>query len=84
MSQLDILSSLIFGKFMNRRAVCYVSEMGVLPRTSNIFKLLKLYFAKMDLMKLSFKKTEKFPSRLIHSIVFTPEVELHAMLKITF
>ena len=74
--QLDILSSLIFGKSMNFRAVSFVNEIGVLPRTSNIFNLLKLFFLKMELMKLSFKKMEKFPSRLIHSMVFTPKFQI--------
>ena len=71
--QLDILSSLIFGNSMNFSAVFFVSGTAVLPRTSKIFKFSKAFSLKIEHIKESVRKTEKFPSKLIHSIFFTPE-----------
>ena len=71
--QLDILSSLIFGNAMNFSAVIFVSGTAVLPRTSKIFKFSNVFSLRIEQIKESVRKTEKFPSKLIHSIFFTPE-----------
>ena len=71
--QLDILSSLIFGRCISLWAVVFVKGIKVLPRTSKILSASNLFSRRTELTKESVRNTEKFPSRLTHSICFAPK-----------